>query len=69
MLVNTASGNVVGLGGEDVQKTFVVTKVEISFSAILRYITFPILIRVLRTGIVIDVTVKLLDCYPQSSCL
>ena len=45
-LINAACGYIVCLGGVDIQKTFVVAKIEISFCSVFCNIAFAMLIRI-----------------------
>ena len=50
-VVDSAGGNVIGLRGVNAQKTFIVAQIQVCLGAILRHITFPVLIGIERPGI------------------
>ena len=60
-LIDLPSGDVVGLSGRDVQKSFIVPEVEISFRTVLRDITFTVLVGIQRAGIDVYIRVELLN--------
>ena len=68
-LVNSTGGYIVSLRGGDIQKTFVVPKVQIGFGTVFSYITFAMLVRVKRAGVNIDIGVEFLNGYSVTSCL
>jgi hypothetical protein len=69
MLVDTAGGHVIGLGGGHIKKAFIVAEVEIGFSSVVGYIAFAMFIRVECPGVDIDVRIKFLDGYRIAACL
>ena len=50
-VVDSAGGDVIGLRGINAQKTFIVAQIKVRFRAVLRHITFPVLIGIERPGI------------------
>jgi hypothetical protein len=60
-LVYPTGGNVVGLCGEDVQVSFVVTQVEIGFGTVFSNKTLSVLIWIERTRIDINVRIEFLN--------
>ena len=65
-LVNSSRSYIVSLGSSDVQKAFVMTKVQIGFGTIVGNITFPMLIRIKGSWIYVDVGVQFLYGGPVS---
>ena len=59
-LVDAAAGHVCRLRQGFVNKALVVTKVEVSFRAVVRHEHFAVLIRTHRTGVNVDIRVKFL---------
>ena len=60
-LVDASSGDVVGLGGLNVEETLVVAQIQICLRTVNRHVAFPVLVRVQRARVHIDVRVQLLD--------
>ena len=66
-LVDAAGGHVCRLRQGFVNKALVVTKVEVSFRAVVRHEHFTVLIRTHRTGVNVDIWVKFLDGNAQTA--
>ena len=60
-LINTTCRNIVRACSRNIQKTFIMSQVQVRFMSVYGYITFTVLIRVQCTRIDINVGVKLLD--------
>src|SRR6185312_1268268 len=60
-LVNSTGSNVICLAGIDIQETFIMAQIEISFCPIFCYKTFAMLIRIERTGVHINIRVEFLN--------
>ena len=60
-LIHATSGDVVGTGSLDVGETLIVAQVKVGLMAVDGHIAFAVLIGVERTGIDVDVGVKLLN--------
>ena len=63
--INLSCGGIVPSCRGDVQKPFVVSKVEIGLCPVIGHVHFPVLERVHRAGIDIEVWVELLDRHAQ----
>ena len=63
-LIYPPGSHIVRLSGEDVQKTFVMAKIEIRLRAILGHIALAMLIGIQCARIYIDIWIKLLNGYP-----
>ena len=68
-LVDAAGGDVVGLRGTHVQKTFVVAQIKVGFSAVFGHVALPVFIRVECAGIDIDVGIQFLDGHSVATAL
>ena len=68
-VVDFAGGDVVRLGGVDVQETLVVPEVQVGLGSVLGDIALTVLVRIERTGVDVDVRVELLDGYSQAASL
>ena len=68
-LIYTACGDAVVTSGADTRKALVVTQIQVGLETILRYIALPMLVGVQRTGVDVDVRVKLLDSDLVAACL
>ena len=65
--VHLAGGQVGVLVQIFVNKALVVTKVEVSFRAVVRHEHFAVLIRTHRTGVNVDIRIKFLDGNAQTA--
>ena len=59
VLVDSARGDVVGLGGRPAGKALIVAKIEIGLGAVIRHEYFAVLIRRHRSGIDIEIGIEL----------
>ena len=64
-LVYPSGGHVVGLGGRHVQKPLIVAQVKVCLRSVIGDITLPVLVRIERSRVHIDIRVKLLDSHPE----
>src|SRR3954469_21035413 len=60
-LINAACSDVVSLRGPYIQETFVVAKIQIGFSPVVGHITLPMLVRIKRARIDVNVWIELLN--------
>ncbi len=68
-LVNPPRGDVVRLRGAHVEEALVMAEVQIRFRPIHRHIAFPVLVRIQRSRVDVDVWVQLLDGHGIAACL
>ena len=68
-LINSTSGNIVGLRSVNIQKALIMPQIKICFSTILGYKAFSMLIGIECSGINIDIGIKFLNGHFQSSRL
>src|SRR5688572_17891215 len=69
VIIDASGGDIIAPGGGDIQKTFVMTEVEIGFGAVVGDVAFAVLVGVERTRIDIDVRIKFLNSYFEPSGL
>src|SRR5690606_33586417 len=60
-LVDPPGGNIVGLGGTDVQKTLVMPQVQVGLRPIVGDITFPMFIGIEGSGVYVDIGIQFLN--------
>ncbi len=68
-VVDSARGDIIGLRGVNAQKTFIVAQVQVRLGAVLRHVAFPVLVRIQRSGVYIQIGVEFLDGDAKASCL
>ena len=68
-IVDSAGGDVIGLGGVNAQETLVMAQVQVGLCAILRHVTFPVLVGIQRARVDIQIRVEFLDGDAQAPCL
>ena len=68
-LVDTPRRDAIIACGANTRKPFIVTQVEICFKPILRHVALPMLVRVQRTRVDVDIGIKLLDGDLVAACL
>jgi hypothetical protein len=68
-LVNPPCGDVVDLGGMNIQETFIMTEIKISLGAVNGDITLSMLIWIKRSRINIYIRIKLLNGHRIAACL
>jgi len=61
IIIDAAGGDVVGLGGADVQKPLIMTQIEVCFRPVVGYEAFPVLVWVEGSRVYINIGIKLLD--------
>ena len=69
IIIYASSGDVVGLGGSDVEESFVVAEVEVRFRAVVGDEALAVFVGVERTGVDVDVRVELLDRHLEAAGL
>ena len=68
-LIDTSGTDIIRTGSLDIQETLVMAQVQLSLISIDGNVTFPMLIRVQRTRVDVDVRIKFLDSNLVTSCL
>ncbi len=69
IIIDAARSHIVGLTGAHIQETLIMSKVEISFSPIIGYVTFAMLVWVKRSRVDVDIRVEFLNGDRKSSGL
>ena len=68
-VVDAAGGDVVGLGGINAEEAFIMPEVEVRLRAVFRDVALPVLVRIQRARIDIEIGVEFLDGDTQAACL
>lgn len=63
VIVDAAGGNIIRLGGGDVEEAFVMTKIEVGFGSVIGHVALPMFVGVQGSGVYINIGIKLLDGY------
>ena len=68
-MVYTPGSDIISLGCVDAKKSLIMSEIQVGLRPVVSHIAFPMLIRVERTGIDVDVRVEFLDSHTQPPCL
>ena len=69
ILINPSGSDIIGTVSFNVEKSFVVSEIQIGLVPIHRHVTFTMFIWVQCSGIDIDVWIKFLVSHPEAACL
>ena len=69
ILINASGSDIIGTVSFNIQKSFIVSEIQIGLVPVHCHVTFTMFVRIQGSGIYIDVWIKFLVSHPEAACL